>query len=363
MSEVARERWGYWTAAVLAILFLRPGLLYAVNPQTPLLQYGHTAWRLEDGLLSAPPTAITQTKDGYIWIGTNSDLLRFDGVRFTSWHDATGQPPVLGSVTSLLGASDGSLWIRTSVVLQHWDGRTLTDFRRDRPAGIPQIAEGDPGTVWVARVRQRDLENLPLCRVSSGKMQCFGASDGFVNTDARSVVRDEAGNIWTLGTQALTSYGRHGVTNYRLGALNKTQGLSSGWLRSDGHGGLWVGFYYSGHNLGLEHFQKGKFENLRLPNFNSENIAVSCMLTDTDDTVRRPLTSAYTRHLGRSFGFRDCVLHPCANTAVTSFHSSSSRGKQSFAARRLLRRRRVCTCFKGARICCTDAACRRPHVS
>jgi hypothetical protein len=187
MTEVARERWVSWMAAVLAVLFVCPGLLHAVNPQTPISQYAHAAWRLEDGLLSAPPTAITQTKDGYIWIGTNSDLLRFDGVKFTPWHDATGQSPVLGPVTSLLGASDGSLWIGTSVGLQHWDGRTLTDFHRDKPAWIAQITEGDPGTVWVARVRQRGLEHFPLCRVSSGEMRCFGANDGFVNSDARSV--------------------------------------------------------------------------------------------------------------------------------------------------------------------------------
>ena len=69
---------------VLVILILGwTKSLMAISPQTQLSQYAHTAWRLQDGLLASAPSAIAQTRDGYLWIGTDTDLLRFDGVRFT----------------------------------------------------------------------------------------------------------------------------------------------------------------------------------------------------------------------------------------------------------------------------------------
>jgi ligand-binding sensor domain-containing protein len=54
---------------------------------------------------------ITQTKDGYLWIGTLTRPLRFDGVRFVPWKPAGGNKLSSARITALLGASDGSLWI------------------------------------------------------------------------------------------------------------------------------------------------------------------------------------------------------------------------------------------------------------
>ena len=54
-------------------------------------QYGHRMWRIQDGYLSAPPEAIAQTQDGYLWIGTEAGLVRFDGVRFVPWTFPKGE--------------------------------------------------------------------------------------------------------------------------------------------------------------------------------------------------------------------------------------------------------------------------------
>ena len=57
---------------------------HALDPTRRIAQYGHTAWRIQDGFLGASPKAIAQTADGYLWIGTEAGLVRFDGVRFRS---------------------------------------------------------------------------------------------------------------------------------------------------------------------------------------------------------------------------------------------------------------------------------------
>src|ERR1700678_1868493 len=81
---------------------------FAVDPDRRISQYAHTAWRVRDGVFAGAPTAITQTTDGYVWIGTLGGLLRFDGVRFVRWTPPAGDHLPATAVISLLGAADGS---------------------------------------------------------------------------------------------------------------------------------------------------------------------------------------------------------------------------------------------------------------
>ena len=69
----------------------------ALDPGRQISQYGHTAWRVQDGALSANPTSIAQTPDGYIWIGTKGGLYRFDGVTFAAWNPPPGRQYPFGN--------------------------------------------------------------------------------------------------------------------------------------------------------------------------------------------------------------------------------------------------------------------------
>src|ERR1700721_3624110 len=75
---------------VFFLLFVLAATAWAVDPHTLISQYGHTAWRIQDGAVSSPG-AITQTTDGYIWMGMASGLMRLDGVKFTPWVGPNGQ--------------------------------------------------------------------------------------------------------------------------------------------------------------------------------------------------------------------------------------------------------------------------------
>jgi Two component regulator propeller len=63
------------------------------------------------------PSAVAQTADGYIWIGTDAGLFKFDGMRFVRWNAQSGEVLPSSSISSLLGAQDGSLWIGTDAGL------------------------------------------------------------------------------------------------------------------------------------------------------------------------------------------------------------------------------------------------------
>jgi ligand-binding sensor domain-containing protein len=102
---------------VAALVVLLNPNAQALDPSRAISQYAHTAWRTGDGDLASAPSAITQTSDGYIWVGTIAGLLRFDGVRFTRWTPPKDGPTLpTATIISLLASRDGSLWIGTATL-------------------------------------------------------------------------------------------------------------------------------------------------------------------------------------------------------------------------------------------------------
>src|SRR5215472_16173923 len=93
----------------------------ALNPALDISQYAHTAWRIRDGFTKGAIQTIAQTPDGYLWLGTDSGLYRFDGVRNVPWS-----PPPAGDqlpsadIQPLFVSRDGTLWIGTQKGLASW---------------------------------------------------------------------------------------------------------------------------------------------------------------------------------------------------------------------------------------------------
>ena len=69
---------------VAALLLLLAGTRTpALDPHRHLREFGHQAWLTENGLPQNTVQAIVQTQDGYLWVGTQEGLARFDGLNFT----------------------------------------------------------------------------------------------------------------------------------------------------------------------------------------------------------------------------------------------------------------------------------------
>jgi signal transduction histidine kinase/ligand-binding sensor domain-containing protein len=259
--------------------------LWAVDPSRHISQYGHSAWRLQDGDLPGQPSAITQTTDGYIWVGTQSGLLRFDGVRFVPWEPPSGRqlPNSSALIVSLLGARDGSLWIGTNIGLAHWRNAELTNYP-GAIAYIDSILEDRNGAIWVTRTRIRDWSG-PLCQVVSSELRCYGAADGIPIPAAGPIAEDGQGYLWIGGTGALIRW-KEGVARvYPLkGTTNDNRRMINGVvIRQDNT--LVVGVDNVGPALGLQQFVRDRWKPLVKPGLNGSTLAVTTMFLDRDQSL------------------------------------------------------------------------------
>src|ERR1700723_3557622 len=175
-----------WHFLYLLLFLVAASSVWAVDPTRHISQYAHTAWRVQDGVFSGSPNAITQTADGYLWIGTQAGLLRFDGVRFVLWTPPGGKHLPSSNVTSLLGARDGSLWIGMEGGLSHWDDRELTNYLTE-PTRINSIIEDHTGTIWFSRSRGIDSAG-GLCQIIGTGLRCYGKADGLPGSDITTIL-------------------------------------------------------------------------------------------------------------------------------------------------------------------------------
>ena len=115
-----------FAAAALAVCSMQTA--HAIDPHRTMSQYVRQQWGTESGFPRGPVYSIAQTKDGYLWIGTEKGLFRFDGMTFQQMQ--TAQELSLNHVLGLLADGDGGLWARLrhpSQTLLHYDGNIFRE--------------------------------------------------------------------------------------------------------------------------------------------------------------------------------------------------------------------------------------------
>jgi signal transduction histidine kinase/ligand-binding sensor domain-containing protein len=228
-----------------------------LDPSRKISQYGHNMWRIQDGYLPAPPEAIAQTADGYLWVGTAAGLVRFDGVRFVPWASPTGEKLPSDQIHSLLGTSDGSLWIGTGGGLVRWKDGILTKYK-SLTTGVWGIVEDHDQDIWVVRWDTDDGHG-PLCRIRDRDESCFGRNDGIPLQNATELALDNSGSFWIAGNQGLCKWKPGSPSLYlqdlaERGYLIGVRGLS---VRDENS--AWIGLQQPNGDLQLQEFDHGKW--------------------------------------------------------------------------------------------------------
>ena len=208
-------------SALAVLLMLRsvsPAL--ALDPSLRISQYAHTAWTVRDGDFKDPISSIAQTPDGYLWLGTQFGLLRFDGVRHVLWQPPGGQRLPSINIRSVFAATDGRLWIGTQLGLASWKDGTLT-LHPEVTGQVGSMLEDRNGTVWAGT---RYPPPGKLCAFRMDGVQCYGEKGQF-GARATSVYEDRAGNLWVGSETALWRWSPGPANRYPLVNFESSHGI------------------------------------------------------------------------------------------------------------------------------------------
>jgi sugar lactone lactonase YvrE len=194
------------------------------------------SWQREQGLPQNYVRALAQTRDGYLWVGSDDGVTRFDGVRFVSF----GLPEGLRSapVQVLLGDSRGALWIggAGNGLCRREHGQFTTFTTRD---GLPSdtitaLAEDNSGRIWAGT-------DAGLAVWRNGRFEGLNGAEDIKNKSVKALFRDRKETMW-VGVEGA------GVFRFQSGRLVALRNSSVDELLRDPHcllvdrdGRIWVG--------------------------------------------------------------------------------------------------------------------------
>jgi signal transduction histidine kinase/sugar lactone lactonase YvrE len=174
----------------------------AVDLRDVLTGYTYTSWSRKDGLVG-PVWAIAQDGNGFLWLGTDSALVRFDGVRFVSWEGLGGQPLPRLPIRALFVAAGGTLWVGFGGGggLARIDTRAVTIYGAadgvESMGVVTGIIEDQDDTVWASAA-------TGLYRLADGHWTHVGASDGLPDEEgAVTAYIDRSGALWVSTVEGL----------------------------------------------------------------------------------------------------------------------------------------------------------------
>jgi ligand-binding sensor domain-containing protein len=300
--------------ALLSFLLCLPAL--AVNPDRSISQYAHSAWRLQDGFFDGTPTSIAQTSDGYLWVGTQSGIVRFDGVRFVPWNPPGEAPHRSADINALLGTRDGGLWIGTNLGgWSRWSNGQLTQYPEPSASTVGSFLEDHNGTTWLTRKSGDNLGSV--CEVTRGQVRCYGASNGIPRGCCNALAKDNTGAFWlTSDTEVLKWVPRSSsVRRWKIpGAIAIQTNVFVAPLNEDS---AWIGVDVPGPGRGLELLSHGTWSPLVAGGWDSSSVGVRALLADrqhafwvgTDDHGLYRIRDGIVDHFGSADGLSsDFVL-------------------------------------------------------
>jgi signal transduction histidine kinase/ligand-binding sensor domain-containing protein len=312
--------------------------VHALDENKHLTQYIHTAWRTQDGSLTAGMFSVVQTADGFLWLTSVSQgIYRFDGIQFVLWTlPIDGR--TIDHIVSVHGDHSGGLWAVGEHEVFHLKGGVVTShFVVEGQYRTGNISEDPDGSLWMLQAGFN--LHAPLCHITDHEVKCFGESDGIrLPTGGQALLADGKGGFW-LGGQRAVVHWRAGVSEvYPIEALKTNSGDGVNALALDSNGSLWVGLLPQGPGKGLGRLEKGVFKSFVTPGFDGSKLGVFALTLDRDGSlwvgtlgnglfrIRRDVVEHYGRAEGLSSDFvndlfadREGILWVTTTNGIDSF--------------------------------------------
>jgi ligand-binding sensor domain-containing protein/signal transduction histidine kinase len=285
----------------------------ALDPQKAITQYHQDFWSEENGLPQASVQAITQTTQGYIWVGTRGGLARFDGTKFTTYRGEEHAGLLSDDVRSLFQDTSGRLWIGTFnggvTCFENESFRSYSTRDGLTASGVLNIFQDSKGALWfgawrgIARLKDGKFQSFQkehgldgqtgwtiweqegLVRAATEKnLHTFDGSrftpdseSGRID-DLRSVFVDRQGNTWIV-----TLHGLIRMAGGQVRRFTSRDGLADTRIRSiaeDGDGNIWVGTFN-----GLSRIQGEKIDSIPKSQTEPLNGMIEALFVDRDQSL------------------------------------------------------------------------------
>lgn len=169
----------------------------ALDPQRDVSQYSRDRWGSDKGFPGGSVSAIAQTADGYLWIGTERGLVRFDGLNFQLFAHAIPSSLPIGPIQGLTADAEGNLWIvlQNTQILRYHVGKFELG-REEAEFGVTSVSHRIDGTVLLS-----SLAFGPLA-YRSGKYEVLTSPSGLARPEATATAEADTRNTrlsWAIG--------------------------------------------------------------------------------------------------------------------------------------------------------------------
>jgi len=193
-------------------------------------------WGEAEGLTQSRIRAIVQTRDAYLWLGTDYGLVRFNGTSFTAFTVETGSLRD-NEVWAIQEDDEGGLWIGTYggglTLLKDGVFKTFTTADGLPDDVITELSKDQEGNIWLGTP-------AGAARYSHGVFTRFTTADGLAENSITAICAGSSAGVWIATASSLHRF-NDGRFSRVSGAVEKSDGqldhLSEGKDQS-----LWLGF-------------------------------------------------------------------------------------------------------------------------